>query len=165
LAATGFVGRGAELTAAVEALEEVAGGTGSLVTVAGEPGVGKSRLTDEVRKEAQRRGLDWLETRCLSYGTPFPYWPYTELLRRLARIRADDSPETALERLEERLEADAARTSLPFFAALLGLPVPPASDVSDLEPEAFRRRLHDAFVELLGSRVARVRHVLAIEDV
>src|SRR5262249_30692290 len=89
LAATGFVGRGAELTAAVEALEEVAGGTGSLVTVAGEPGVGKSRLTDEVRKEAQRRGLDWLETRCLSYGTPFPYWPYTELLRRLARIRAD----------------------------------------------------------------------------
>src|SRR5262245_29522418 len=47
LAATGFVGRGAELTAAVEALEEVAGGTGSLVTGAGEPGVGKSRLTDE----------------------------------------------------------------------------------------------------------------------
>jgi adenylate cyclase len=165
LAATGLVGRSAELTAAVEALEQVTGGTGAFMTVAGEAGVGKSRLTDEVREGAQRLGLEWLETRCLSYGTALPYWPYAELLRRLADIRADDSPETALERLEELLEADAAQTALPFFAALLGLPVAPAADVSDLEPEAFRRRLHDAFVEWIRRRVARKPHVVAIEDV
>jgi class 3 adenylate cyclase/tetratricopeptide (TPR) repeat protein len=163
-AATGLVGRGAELAAAVAALEEVAGRTGRLVTVAGEPGVGKSRLTDEVRSEAHRLGLEWLETRCLSYGTSLAYWPYVELLRRVADIRGDDPPETALERLEARLESDAAPEVLPFFAALLGLPVDPTSDVTELEPEAFRRRLHEAFAEWLGRRAAREPQVLAIED-
>jgi adenylate cyclase len=164
-AATELVGRRAELAAAVAALEEVAGGTGRVVTVAGEPGVGKSRLTDEVRSEAQRLGLGWLETRCLSYGTSLPYWPYAELLRQVAGIRADDAAETALARLEKRLEADAAPDALPFFAALLGLPAGATSPVADLEPEAFRRRLHEAFAEWFGRRAARQTHVLAIEDV
>jgi adenylate cyclase len=164
-AATELVGRRAELAAAVAALEGTAGGTGRLVTVAGEPGVGKSRLTDEVRREAQRLGLEWLETRCLSYGTSLPYWPYAELLRQVAGIRADDAPETALTRLERRLEADAAPDALPFFAALLGLPAGATPDVTDLEPEAFRRRLHEAFADWLGRRAAGQTHVLAIEDV
>jgi adenylate cyclase len=165
-AATGLVGRGAELEAAVAALEQVAvDGSGLLVTVAGEPGVGKSRLTDEVRREAQRLGLEWLETRCLSYGTSLPYWPYAELLRQVAGIRADDAPETALGRLEELLELDAAQEALPYFGALLGLPVVGPSGLADLEPEAFRRRLHEAFAEWLRSRAARQPHVLAIEDV
>jgi class 3 adenylate cyclase/tetratricopeptide (TPR) repeat protein len=164
-AATGLVGRGAELAASIKALEEVVGGNGRLLTVAGEPGVGKSRLTDEVRKESQRLGLEWLETRCLSYGTTLPYWPYAELLRRVAGMRADDSSATALERLDELLNLDGAQASQPFFAALLGLPVDAASEVTDLEPEAFRRRLHEAFAAWVRGRAAQRPHVLAIEDV
>jgi adenylate cyclase len=165
-AATALVGRGAELASAVAAFEEVAAeGAGRLVTVAGEPGVGKSRLTDEVRSEAQRLGLEWLETRCLSYGSSLPYWPYVELLRRVAGIRADHAPETALGRLEERLESDASLGALPFFVALLGLPVDATSELADLEPEAFRRGLHDAFADWLCRCAARQPHVLAIEDV
>src|SRR5256885_9418589 len=56
-AATELVGRRAELAAAVAALEDVAGGTGRLVTVAEDPGVGKAPLTDQGRREGHRPPL------------------------------------------------------------------------------------------------------------
>jgi adenylate cyclase len=163
--ATAFVGRQAELAAAVDALEEIAAGPGALVTVTGEPGVGKSRLTEEVRGRARLLGLRWLETRCLSYGTALPYWPYAELLRSVAGFRIDDPPAAALERLESHLHEDDVAELLPFFARLLGLPLESANGLSELEPEAFRRRLHEAFAGWLRVLSDTEPLVLAVEDV
>ena len=161
---TRLVGRAAELSAARRALEEVADGHGAVVSVVGEPGVGKSRLTDEVRNAADGLGLRWLEARCLSYGTALPYWPYAELLRNLAETRIDEPAAASRERLEAYLGGVAADDTLPFFARLLGLPLDDGDRVADLEPEAFRRGLHDAFGRWLSSTSNAQPVVLAIED-
>jgi len=110
-------------------LDLLAATTGGVVTITGEPGVGKSRLLEEARALAAERGIRWLAARCLSYGAALPYWPFADLLRR------EEPPHD------------------PFIARLLG------RDAPALEPEAFRRGLHDAVGRWVDGSV------LVLEDV
>ena len=162
--ATSFVGRRKELAAAKSALADAETGHGTVLTVVGEAGVGKSRLTREIRAVAATRGFRWLETRCLSYGHALPYWPYTTLLRGLSGARPDENPPAVRERLQAFLAAEGADDTLPFFARLLGLPLDGLERVAELEPEPFRRGLHDAFVRWLTTASSTDPVVLAIED-
>jgi adenylate cyclase len=156
-----LVGRERELAMLRAVVDAVETGRGGIVELTGEPGVGKSRLTAAVRDHAESAGFRWLETRCLSYGSGLPYWPYAELLRGNAAIRGEDSPEDAAARLVS--VAEAMPDAVPFFARLLGLPG--TNGVAMLEPEAFRRGLHDAFVRWLDAESAATPLVLAVEDV
>jgi adenylate cyclase len=159
-----LVGRDRELAAIGEVLEALEHGRGGIVTITGEPGVGKSRLTEAARERAQELGLRWLETRCLSYGASLAYRPYLELVRTIAGIRSEDEAEQAKQRLRLALaEADAPK-ALPFLARLLALP-DVSEEVRALEPEAFRRGLHAAFAAWLQALAQQTPLVLALEDV
>ncbi|MDX6411689.1 MAG: hypothetical protein QOE91_1205, partial [Gaiellaceae bacterium] len=162
---TELVGREKELAALTETLDRLGYGAGVVVSLTGEPGVGKSRLTAAARAQAEERGFRWLEGRCVSYGAGLAYWPYLELLRNFAGIHTDDAPETSSARLADALGAIGAANELPFFTRLLGLTSNDESGhVASLEPEAFRRALHRAFA-VWGEGVAREQPlVIAIED-
>jgi len=162
--ATSFVGRRTELAAASKALGDAVAGGGSVVTVVGEAGVGKSRLTNEIRAVAASLGFRWLEMRCVSYGHALPYWPYATLLRGLSGARPDETPAAVRERLQAFLAAQEADDTLPFFARLLGLPLEGLERVAELEPEPYRRGLHDAFLRWVTSVSFAEPVVLAIED-
>jgi class 3 adenylate cyclase/tetratricopeptide (TPR) repeat protein len=159
-----LVGRERELAAIGEVLEALHDHRGGIVTVTGEPGVGKSRLTEAVEARAHELGLRWLQSRCLSYGASLAYWPYVELIRSISGIRSEDEPEHAQRRLAETLELTGAVTAVPFFARLLGLP-DVSEQVAGLEPEAFRRGLHAAFGTTLAALAKERPLVLALEDV
>jgi len=159
-----LVGRDRELAAIGHVLEALNGGRGGIVTVTGEPGVGKSRLTEAVEARANELGLRWLQTRCLSYGASLAYWPYAELVRLLGGVRSEDEPEQSQRRLADTLERAGAATAVPFFARLLGLP-DVSEQVAGLEPEAFRRGLHAAFATTLRAVTRERPVVLALEDV
>jgi class 3 adenylate cyclase/tetratricopeptide (TPR) repeat protein len=100
-----FVGRREEL-AELERLfrRVVAAGSPHLVTVMGQPGVGKTRVLREFERVlssgtppvALRRG------RCLQFGTSVVYWPLSELLRSECGIVEGDPPETAWSKLSDR---------------------------------------------------------------
>jgi adenylate cyclase len=159
---TALLGRREELAVGMRLLESLAGGLGGVLCVTGEPGIGKSRLTEEVRRQASERLVRWLHARCVSYGAGLAYWPYAELLRAEARIEIDDAPEEAAEAVT-RAFAGVPR-AVPYFLRLLGLPGSDDSEIASLEPEAFRRGLHDAFADWLRSRAAEGPTVLALED-
>ena len=81
-----MVGRERELARARGAVDAVAEGTGGIVFVTGEPGIGKTRMVHELRRAfgatTPRYGRSlWLEGRCVSYGGSIPYWPFRDLLR------------------------------------------------------------------------------------
>jgi class 3 adenylate cyclase len=78
---TRIVGRARELGVGREAVEALRAGRGGILTVSGEPGIGKSRLLAELRTAAEESGVRWLEGRCVSYGEALPYWPLRDLLR------------------------------------------------------------------------------------
>ena len=110
-----LVGRESEL----ELLENtfartVRDGRATLVTLYGEPGVGKSRLAREFVDGLDRATV--LRGRCLPYGEGVTYWPIAEIVKASAGISDDDPLDRAWEKLRETCEDEAV-------ADLLGLAV------------------------------------------
>jgi tetratricopeptide (TPR) repeat protein len=161
-----LVGRDRELEAARGSLDDLLHGEGGLLLMIGEPGVGKSRLKLQFASEAAERGARWMEGRCHSHGAGLTYSPFAQLLRDFALIDIDQAPELAAEALSTALARVGAQETDPYFARLLGLPPSEgARDVTSLDPEAFRRGLHEAFaswLSLVGSSGGPL--VVAIED-
>ena len=160
---TAFVGREAPIAALVDLLDDAVEGRGHAVAIAGEPGIGKSRLVHEFRRRVAGRRLTVLEGRCLSYGAAIPYAPLIDILRANAGLRRRDDPARVEERLAAALDEvgmDASR--LPELAGLL-IDRPVAGD--GLTPEARKARTFEALLALclLGSR--RRPLVLVVEDV
>ena len=117
-----------------------------LVTIVGEPGVGKSRLCTELLGYLEQRpGLvRWRQGRCLPYGEGIAFWALGEIVKAECGILESDSPETAAAKLERSLpESGDDRTwLLSRLAPLVGAPAEPASQAESFT--AWRR-----FVELL----------------
>src|SRR5262245_64049253 len=85
-----FVGRERELAALGEVLDASISGRGQLVLVAGEPGIGKSRLAQEMAQRASGRNMLVLWGRCWEAGGAPAYWPWVQLLRVHVRRSAPD---------------------------------------------------------------------------
>ncbi|MBI1959607.1 MAG: AAA family ATPase, partial [Candidatus Rokubacteria bacterium] len=87
---TRFVGRAPELDVLLRALAEARAGHGQLVAVAGEPGVGKSRLFWELTHSHRNSGWLLLESHSVSYGEATPYLPVIDLLKAYFRVQDGD---------------------------------------------------------------------------
>jgi class 3 adenylate cyclase len=84
-----FIGRGVELDALKRAIDAAMGGHGSLVLVAGEPGIGKTFLTEHAANYARLRGAQPLLGRCHETEAGIPYLPFVEALRQYVAARPD----------------------------------------------------------------------------
>ncbi|HEX5618299.1 MAG TPA: AAA family ATPase [Solirubrobacteraceae bacterium] len=86
-----FVGRTRELDELVRALDATQAGTGAAVLVAGEAGIGKTRLASEIARRARSAGFEVLLGRAIDLvGTELPYQPFVEALRPLGELRRVD---------------------------------------------------------------------------
>src|SRR5262249_14270296 len=77
---TPFVGGEGELLRLEERVAEAATGHGGLVLVAGEPGIGKTRIVEEIAERRRRGGWEVLWGRCYEGGWAPPYTPFAEAL-------------------------------------------------------------------------------------
>ena len=150
-----FVGRERELAELVGGLDGAVAGRGRLFLLAGEPGIGKSRLAEELIAQASARGALVLVGRCWEAGGAPAYWPWVQALRDYVR----DSDPAVL-----RLELGAGATELARILPELRerfpeLPEPPA-----LEPEEARFRLFDATAEFLRNAAQGRPIVLVLDD-
>jgi tetratricopeptide (TPR) repeat protein len=99
-----MVGRDDELGQVLDAFDRVRGGRRcELVTIIGEAGVGKSRLTMEVLSRLAGRATV-LEGRCLPYGEGITFWALAEIVRQAARIDDGDPPAEALAKIAGLLD-------------------------------------------------------------
>ncbi len=76
-----FVGREREMAELSMALDSALDGRGGLVMLSGEPGIGKTRLTDELAASAEDRGALVLRGACYEGAGAPPYWPWMQVLR------------------------------------------------------------------------------------
>jgi tetratricopeptide (TPR) repeat protein len=150
-----FVGREAELVALTGGLEDARSGRGRLFLVAGEPGIGKSRLADELGARARERGARVLWGRCWEAGGAPAYWPWVQVLRALVR---DRDPEAL--RVDLGAGATDVAQIVPELRDLLpDLPEPPGVD-----PESARFRLFDATARFLVAAANADGLVLLLDD-
>ena len=159
-----LVGRAAEVDRLRTAAAELEAGRGQVLLVAGDAGIGKTRLLGELRSILPE-GVTWLEGHCLSYGG-LPIWPFEEMLRRWLGV-ADEEPEIATRtKARARLGAllgPGLDDALAPLGRLLRVRLDPdvaAEAGRDESPEAVRRAFC-AWIEAL----ARSRPVVvAVED-
>ena len=101
-----FVGRAGELGELERALDATRAGTGVAVLVAGQAGIGKTRLASELARRARRAGFEVLLGRSIDLvGTELPYQPFAEALRPLGKPwqAARQAPGSQLRMFEETL--------------------------------------------------------------
>src|SRR5262245_66634788 len=77
-----LVGRADVLDRLLDSCAQALEGRSSVVVIAGDAGIGKSRLCAEVADRARDQGFDVAEARCWAHGGAPPLWPWRELLRQ-----------------------------------------------------------------------------------
>ncbi len=159
---TRFVGRDSEVQQLALALERTAAGHGQIVSIVGEPGVGKSRLVWEFTHSHRTHGWLILESASVSYGTAMPYLPVIELLKSYFKIQNHDDHRDIRDRVAGKLLMldRALEPMLPQLFALLDVPVTDAAWEA-LDPAQRRQRTLDA-VKWLLLRESQVQPLLLI---
>ena len=152
---TAFVGRAAELSELVGGLDDAFAGHGRLFLLEGEPGIGKSRLADELIAAAGTRGAQVLVGRCWEAGGAPAYWPWVQALR--AYVRAGDT--AAL-----RSELGAGAAQLAQLLPELREHFPDLPEPASLESEGARFRLFDAAAAFLIKASERRPLLLVLDD-
>src|SRR3954447_14515905 len=84
-----WLGREREVAELEAGLDELGMGRGSLFLITGEPGIGKTRLSDEVGRSAGARGIPVHWGRAWEAGGAPSYWPLTQVLRSICRGLSD----------------------------------------------------------------------------
>jgi ABC-type oligopeptide transport system substrate-binding subunit/class 3 adenylate cyclase len=169
-----FVGRERELALVRRAGDAVLSGSGGIVFITGDAGIGKSRLLTELHTylqhgQAALGTAAWLEGRCVSYADAIPYWPFQDLVREWLGLTADE-PELrvriSLRRRMERLFGERAQELYPYLVALLSLSQEPADAVrlGELSPEALQYRTFEIVAEWVSRLCADGPVALVLED-
>lgn len=151
-----FVGRDAEMATLRSGLVAALGGTGGLLLIGGEPGVGKTTLVQQLIREAEQRGALAVFGRCYESEGAVPYSPFVEMLEQALGIMppelvredlGDDAPEIA--RMVPEL-----RRRFPDIGEPLELP-----------PEQQRRYFFNAVGSFVARASMRFPLVLVMDDV
>jgi class 3 adenylate cyclase len=156
---TPFIGREIDLALLKGIFDKtLAANAPQLVTVVGEPGLGKSRIVAELRLSiAQKAGLiSWREGRCLPYGEGVTFWALGEVLKAHAGILESDTPQAAENKLETVLPEGSER---PWFRQRL-LPLLGIEATSTAE----REELFTAWRRFLEHIAEESPTVLVFED-
>jgi class 3 adenylate cyclase/tetratricopeptide (TPR) repeat protein len=151
---TPFVDRDHERAVLRRAVDAARDGHGGLVLLSGESGCGKTRLAEEVGREASERGMETVAGRCYEVSREHPFAPLVDVL----------------ETLERRLDPSAFRVALGESAGEVArlLPhlrqrFPDIPMAAELPPEQERRYLFASVVDVLGS-IARGRPLYLLWD-
>ncbi|HEY6298209.1 MAG TPA: AAA family ATPase [Candidatus Binatus sp.] len=150
-----FVGRERELAELLAGLDDVGAGHGKLFLLSGEPGIGKTRLAEEISDEAAARGMRVLWGRCWEGGGAPAYWPFIQILRACVDDRDGED-------LKALLGSGASEIARLIPEIRLSLPsLEEAKATTDAESARFR--LFDSVATLLKN-VARSEPLLIVID-
>ncbi|MFH1085636.1 MAG: AAA family ATPase [Chloroflexota bacterium] len=171
-----LVGRHAEMAALRQALERLQRGVGGIVTIAGDAGIGKSRLVAELRgqrptglEEPGPAKLRWVEGRCLSYGASIAYLPWLGILRAVVGAPEEQAPATvagALETFVGSVCADRLDDVYPYLAQMMSLPLNDrhAQVLARLAGQDLRQRTFMAVETVIAATANQQPLVLVLED-
>ena len=149
-----FVGRAAELAVIEGALDCREDASGAIVLVAGEPGIGKTRLVQEAVSRATGRGCVVAWGRCDEGDGAPPFWPWLQVIRSLL-----DHPDRDVVRSALAPHAPEIGQLVPEIKELAGHVPPPAP----LDPASARHRFFDAVAGFLN-RLSQHQPVAVVLD-
>ena len=150
-----MVGRDAELKRLLERLGDALAGRGGLATVTGEPGIGKTRMLEEVAERARHQGAVVLFGRCFESDWAPPYGPFVEALD--AYVGSADAV---------ALLGDLGPGAPPLAQLVpkIRKVLPDVPDRVAVEPDEERFRLIDAMAQFVVATSQRAPVVVCVDD-
>jgi class 3 adenylate cyclase len=150
-----FVGRSLELDRLQRAIDAALGAHGSLVMVAGEPGIGKTRLAERAGVYAGQRGAQTLLGHCHETEAGIPYLPFVEAIRQYVDKQSDDT-------LRDELGSNGPDVAKIVSEVTQRLPDVQPSPRGD--PEEDRYRLFDGIASFLTNASKTNPLVIVLDD-
>ena len=164
---TPFVGRESELALLLERWAQVKDGTGHVVLLNGEAGIGKSRLVQVLKDHAAGEAHTRLECRCSPYHQNSALYPLIDLLHRALRWQENEAPADRLEKLKHALGQYrlALDETVPLLAVLLSLPLPEGRYPQlTLTPQRQKQQTLEVILTLVLELAERQLVLFIVED-
>jgi class 3 adenylate cyclase/tetratricopeptide (TPR) repeat protein len=162
---TRFVGRKNSMAALMEAYTRAQSGSGQVVGIVGDAGVGKSRLLLEFKKRLPQDEITYLEGRCLHYGYSMAYLPVLGILRDYFQIKDEDREIIINQKIMHKIARldKKLKSNLPALRDLLSLQ-PDDDEYCVLEPQKKRQKMFEAIRDLLIRESQNKTTIVALDD-
>jgi len=163
---TALVGRREEIARMLNRWREANVGTGQIVLISGEPGIGKSRLVRELRDQIKVDKHAYIALSCAPHQKDTPYQPFVRFLEREAAIFREDQAPVRLKKLEALLsQASNGLETTVLLANLLSIETHGRYAPLALSPRQRRQRTITILVQQILALAGRVPLIIAFEDV
>ena len=158
-----LVGRKAELTELDDALQNLRKGQGSVFSILGDAGTGKSRLIEEFKASLDHDGIQWLEGHAYAYSQNIPYFPLIDLLNRVLLIEDNDPQEKVRTKVESGIEQLLGKTQdvIPYVGSLYALNYP---EVGGVSPQFWRNHLQESIQAIFEALSNKAPTIFFMED-
>ncbi len=150
-----FVGREREMSELRAGVEDALAGQGRLFLVSGDPGIGKTRLVEQLTGYARGRGMHVLVGRCYEGEGAPAFWPWVQAIRTHAESRDDD-----LLRREMGSGAAAVARVVPEIAQRF----PDLRPDPTTDDEQHRFRLFESITHLVKIAAQRAPLMIVLDD-
>ncbi len=161
----GMVDRRTELGTAIDSLDALRAGSGGIVVFEGEPGIGKSRLVEEVRRTAVGGGVRVVTGSAAEIEESTPYYAWRVIFERLLGLEAETDLAARRTRVLGRLGDGSATRLAPLLDPILSLDLRDNEVTSALPSETRADNTRDLLVGILREEAASQPMLVVLEDV
>ncbi len=158
-----LIGRKVEMAQLGEAVERLRGGKGTIFSICGDAGTGKSRLIEEFKTTLDLNEIQWHEGHAYAYSQNIPYFPLIDLLSHAWEIEEGDPPEEVRGKVESGLASLIGEKEdiVHYVGSLYSLSYP---EIEGVSPEFWKSSLQKAIRTILTALTQRAPTVICLED-
>lgn len=161
------VGREHELGMIFERWQLAKQGNGQVLLLAGEAGIGKSRIVQDLRDSQSGQEYEQVHLQCLPSRTNSAFSPVVRYLRQVANLQDEDRSAVKFDKLEQYLTEGSrtAETAVPVFASLLSLEDDSRTGDAQRSVQALRSEVTESFARLIVDTCQKRPVLCVVEDV
>ncbi len=162
-----LIGRAKEVGKISRLIEQVKNSKGQILTISGEPGIGKSRLVQEFISQARKGDFRILKGDCISYGSAFSYHPWVNIMNEFYGLLPEDTIKTRAEKIRKKTAAIDKKLSgwLPVIGEVMGVPFPETTLTKFLDAKIKKQRVFDIILDFMKYLARNKPLAIIIEDV